>query len=135
MVIKPLRLKKKKRQWKKFLPLLLVVLMFSSVLIVFNYSAGSAQKMKIRVLVFNVISQNYETVYSRNLDFIEGTTALQLLYMTNLNIDYSNSTIECISSFCNLDQQWEFYVNDQWVLQAPENYVVKVNDDVLFVYR
>jgi hypothetical protein len=135
MVIKPLKLKKKKRQWKKFLPIILVVLMFGSTLIAFRYSAGTSNKMRLRVLVFNVINQNYETLYSRDIDFTDSTTALQLLYMSNLNIEYANGTIECISSFCNLDQQWEFYVNEQWVLQGPEDYVVKVNDDVLFVYR
>jgi hypothetical protein len=62
-------------------------------------------------------------------------TALQLLYMTNMNIDYENDTINCIASFCNLEQKWEFYVNNMMVLQGPEYYMVNVNDEVLFVYR
>jgi hypothetical protein len=135
MRIKPLKLKKEKKSYKKFLPIVLTVLMLGSGLIAFTYSTPTSDKMKLTVVTWNDYVNNYDIVVSNEFDYIEGISALDLLRMANVNVVYTNDTVECISAYCNYEKFWEFYVNNQMQVVSPEFYSVQKGDEIIFAYK
>lgn len=137
MRIAPLKMKKKKKgpDLKKIIPIVLTVLMLGSGLIAFTYSPPVQEKIKISVLTWNEFINNYDAVVSNEFDFVEGRTALEVLQMTGVGIQYNNNTIECISSYCNYDLTWKLYVNNNLYSGSPDSYTVNVNDELIFAYQ
>ena len=137
MRITPLKMKKKKKRidFKKIIPIVLTVVMLSSGLVAFTFSPPTQEKISISVLTWNEFVNNYDLVVSNEFDYVENRTALEVLQMTGVSITYTNETIECISSYCNLELEWNLYVNNNLYSGFPESYIVNKNDEIIFAYQ
>jgi hypothetical protein len=120
---KPIIKKKKEGKWKKWLPLVLVLLM---VVPSFIYFGAISKKTNVKVQFY---TGSYSPVESLSVD--ENTTLMQI--MTNYNTVIHDDMVYCMKGLCIDEGNWSFYVNGLPV--NPFNYTLKDGDSILFEFK
>ena len=115
--------KEKSDKWKKWMPLILVLLM---IIPSFIYFGTITKKATVNVRFFIGGMSPVETI---TID--ENITLIQIVTRYNPVID--GETIYCMRNLCIDEGNWTFYVNDQMV--NPFEHTLKDGDNIVFEFK
>ena len=135
--LRPMGLKKKKKKsldYKKVLPFAMAALMVSSLFVLFTFPA-TVEKASLRIVRVDPVLGNSEDLYNGEVELQGNITALQLVRGAGFSVQFENGTFTCVRSFCNNEQNWEFYVNGFVPMEEADEFIVNNGDQVFLVFR
>lgn len=135
--LRPIGLKKKKKKpfnYKKVLPFAVAALMVGSLFVSFKFPE-TVEKASLRVVRVDPVLGNPEDLYNGEVELQGNMTALQLVRGAGFSVQFENGTFTCVRSFCNNEQNWEFYVNEFVPVEEADELIVNNGDQVFLVFR